>query len=132
MKFRIVTVIALALAAAMAVPASAAVRTKSKTLRVETPASNPQLTAENPQGLYLHMTGDGRALLYVENVDGRSLTVLDVTTPSEIRRIADAALTPASPFDFVKAVGDNAVLIRYRDGSGFALLNLSHDRRPVL
>lgn len=132
MKFPVVPVIALTLTAATAIPVQAAVQTKSRTLRVETPASNPELAAENAQALYLHMTGDGRTLLYVEEPDGHGLAVLDVTTPSKIRRIADATLTPASPFDFVKAVGDNAALIRYRDGSGYALLNLAHGRHPVV
>lgn len=132
MKFPVVTVIALTLSAATALPVQAAVGTQSRTLRVETPANQPDLALENALALYLHRTGDGRTLLYVEKQSGHGLAVLDVTTPSAIRRIADARFTPASPFDFVQAVGDNAALIRYRDGSGYALLNLAHARHPVV
>jgi hypothetical protein len=131
MKFPIMTTIALTLTAATAVPVQAAIRTQSGTLRVETPASNPELAVKNAQSLYLHRTGDGRALLYVEEQNGR-LAVLDVTTPSNIRRLADAAFTPAAPFDFVESLGYNAALIRYRDGSGYALLNLAHALQPVV
>src|SRR5579859_532805 len=132
MKIPIQTVVALTLAAATAGHVRAAVRTQSRTLRVETPANNPALALENAQALYLYMTDDGRTLLYVEKQDGGGLAVLDVTTPANIRRIADATFAPASPFDFVQAVGDKAALIRYRDGSGYALLSLAHDRHPVV
>lgn len=132
MKIPIITAIALTLAATAGVPAHAAVRVQSRTLRMETPASNPALALENAQALYLHTTGDGRTLLYVEKQDGRGLAVLDVTTPSNIRRIADAPIVAASAFDFVEEVGGKAILVRYRDGSGCALLNVSHSRHPVL
>lgn len=132
MKFPIVAVITLTLSAAAAVPARAAVPVRSKTLRVETPANNPQLAVNKAQDLYLQKTGDGKTLLYVEEQNGRGLAVLDVTSPSNIRRIADATLTAASAFDFVHPVGDSSALIRYRDGSGYALLNLARDRRPFV
>ena len=132
MKFPIVTAIVLTFAATAGVPAHATRRIQSRTLRVETPASNPELAVPNAQALYLHMTGDGRTLLYVEEQNGCGLAVLDVTTPSNIRRVADAAITATSAFDFVKPIGDNAVLVRYRDGSGYALLDLTHSQHPVL
>ena len=132
MKFPIFTVIALTLTAATAMPVHAVVLKQSKTLRVETPSSNPELALANGQALYLHATGDGRTLLYVEKQEGRGLAVLDVTTPSDIRRIADATFTSASPFNFVEAIGDNSVLIQYRDGSGYAILNLAPGLHPVV
>jgi hypothetical protein len=99
---------------------------------VETPANNTELAQKGAQGFYLHMTSDGGALLYVEKQDGRGLTVLDITDPTKFRQVADAELPTGSAFDFVRNVGDNAALIRYRDGSGFALLIFTRSRRPVL
>jgi hypothetical protein len=39
-------------------------------LRVKPPANNAETAVEKAHSLYLHMTGDGRALLYVET-EGR-------------------------------------------------------------
>lgn len=131
MKLTLVMVIALLLAAT-ARPVPAAVLAQSKTLRVDSPANNPQLSVENARALYLFGAGDGRALLYVEKQNGQGLAIFDVTTPGEIRRLADATLAQASPFDFVEAAGNNAVLICFRSGSGYALLNLTHAQHPVV
>ena len=99
---------------------------------METPTNNPQLLEENAEAIYLHLTGDGRALLYVEKHDGRGLAVLDVTDPAKIRRIADPELGVNSAFDILRDVDDNSALIRFRDGSGTALLSFRHKRSPVL
>lgn len=36
------------------------------------------------------------------------------------------------PFDFVRRINDDTVLIQYRDGSGFAFLNLRHPKKPAI
>jgi hypothetical protein len=71
-------------------------------------------------------------VLYVESAEGTKLTALDVTDPAKIKRLAEAQLVAASRFDFVESVGNDSALVRYRDGSGEALLNLKHRKHPVL
>jgi hypothetical protein len=131
-RFAIGTLAVMVLLAGTGVPLQAATRNHSRTLRVETPEERRELAVENAEALYLQTPGDGSALLYVEEQGGRALIVLDVTDPARIRRIADAPLAAGSDFDFVRTVSQKAVLVRYRDGSGFAILNLKHRRHPIL
>lgn len=70
MRFPIVTVVAFALAAATVEPIQPAIRAQSGTLRVETPANNPELVVENVQVLFPHITRDGKTLLPIEKQDG--------------------------------------------------------------
>jgi hypothetical protein len=132
MKFTITSLVAMTLLAGTAVQVQAAERPYSNSLRVDTPENNPELAQKNPEAFYLHLAGDGRTLLYVEKQDGSGLAVLDVTNPARIHRIAETELTGTSAFDFVQNIGDNAVLIRYRNGSGVALLDFKRVQRPAL
>lgn len=118
--------------AATTLTANAAIRPQSKTIVVESPANRPLLAQNNADAMYLYDTGDGRTLLYTEVQDGRALNVLDVTDPARIERVSQTEIPAASTFDFVQPVGNQAVLIRYRDGSGIALLNLKHYKQPAL
>ncbi|MGB8480444.1 MAG: hypothetical protein WCE63_16680 [Acidobacteriaceae bacterium] len=111
---------------------SAAVGQHSKTIAVESPDALRVLAYKNPAAMYLYDTNDGRTLLYVEAKDGRALTTLDVSDPSDIRRIAQTNISAPSAFDFVQDIGEQAALIRYRDGSGIALLSFKHYKRPTL
>jgi hypothetical protein len=110
----------------------AAVSPHSKTIVVESPDNLPLLAQKDPAAMYLHDTNDGRTLLYVEAADGRALTTLDVTDPARIERIAQTAIPATSAFDFAEPVNEQATLIRYRDGSGVALLSFKHYKQPVL
>jgi hypothetical protein len=118
--------------AATTLTANAATRPHSKTIVVESPANLPLLAQNNADAMYLYDTGDGRTLLYIEVQDGQALNALDVTDPAKIKRISQTEIPAASAFDFVQPVGGQAVLIRYRDGSGIALLNLKHYKQPAL
>jgi hypothetical protein len=111
---------------------SAAVRPHSKTIVVESPENLPVLTQKDPVAMYLHDTNGGRALLYVEAENGRTMTTLDVTDPARIQRIAQTAVSAPSAFDFVGPAGEQAALIRYLDGSGIALLSFKHYKQPIL
>ena len=120
---------------ALALTISAGAVTKpqhSKTIRVESSSTLPGLAQANSEAMYLHKSADGQALLYIESAGGSEITVLDVTDPARIRRVADARLGATSAFDFVEPVGQDNVLIRYRDGSGEALLNVKRSSRPIL
>lgn len=112
--------------------AHAAARPHSKTIVVESPDNLPVLAQADPDAMYLRDTTDGRTFLYVEAQNGRQLTVLDVTDPAGIERSAQATIPANSAFDFVRSVGDEDALIQYRNGSGVALLNFKHYKRPVL
>lgn len=107
-------------------------KSQSKTMVVQSASAWPVLGLKDSEAMYLQKTGDGRALLYVESAGGTELTTLDVTDPAKIKRVAETKLDASSAFDFVEPVGNHNVLIRYRDGSGEALLNVKHSNRPVL
>lgn len=107
-------------------------KSQSKTIVVQSPSTLTVLAQENSEAMYLHKSGDGRALLYVESAEGTELTTLDVTDPARIRRVAKTRLGASSAFDFVEPIGNDSVLVRYRDGSGEALLNVKHRNHPVL
>src|ERR1700733_3909142 len=109
-----------------------AVLPHSKTIAVESPENLPILAQTNAEAMYLHDTNDGKAVLYIEAQNGQQLTALDVTNPARIQRIAQTAIPAASVFDFVRSIGDEGVLIRYRNGSGVALLSLKYYKHPVL
>jgi hypothetical protein len=104
----------------------------SKTVIVESPTVFPELAMQNAEALYLHARGDGRALLIVEGPGGKNLSILDVSNPAHIRGISQASISGMAPFDFLESLNDRALLIRYRDGSGLALLDVSKRNRPLI
>jgi hypothetical protein len=106
--------------------AGAAVNPRSKTVVVESPANLPALAQVNAEAMYLHDTNDGRTILYIEAQNGQQLTALDVTNPARIQRAAQTATPATSAFDFVRSVGDEGALIRYRNGSGVALITVKY------
>ena len=121
-----------AILAITGVTAGAAVTPRSKTVVVESPANLPALASVNAEAMYLHDTNDGRTILYIEGQNGQQLTALDVTNPARIQRAAQTEIPATSAFDFVRPVGDEGALIRYRNGSGVALVNFKHYKHPVL
>ena len=129
-NFRIL--ITKAILALTSATAGAAVLPHSKTIAVESPENLPILAQTNAEAMYLHDTNDGKAILYIEAQNGQQLTALDVTNPARIQRTAQTAIPAASVFDFVRSIGDEGVLIRYRNGAGVALLSLKYSKHPVL
>jgi hypothetical protein len=71
-------------------------------------------------------------ILYVEGIGGTNLSILDVTDPAKIRPIGRVDISGAAPFDFVRDVDGSAILIRYRNESSFATLNVHKIARPVI
>jgi hypothetical protein len=104
----------------------------SRTIVVQSPSDTPVLAQANSEAMYLDKRGDGMTVLYVESAEGTRLTALDVSDPAKIRRLAETKLAAPARFDFVESVGNDSALVRYRDGSGEALLNFKHRKRPVL
>ena len=89
---------------------------------VEQPSDLPE-SAQNPtNAMYLHETSAGEEILYLEQREGKSLAVLDVTDPTQIRTVSQVTLDGPAPYDFVRELGDSTALIRYRNNSGVAVL----------
>jgi hypothetical protein len=112
--------------------AGAAVIPQSKTVVVESPANFPALAQVNAEAMYLHDTNNGRTILYIEAQNGQQLTALDVTNPARIQQVAQTAIPATSAFDFARPVGDEGELIRYRNGSGVALISFRNYKHPIL
>lgn len=132
MKPLLNTFLMAAVLATTGVNAKAAVRPHSKTIRVVSPSQFPVLAQNGGEAMYLYNTGDGRTLLYIETQGGRELSALDVTDPAKITAVTQTQLETKAAFDFVHGVGGRGALIRYRDGSGFALLSFRKYKHPVL
>lgn len=121
--------VAVIFAATVSVQANA--RTHSKSIVVESPSDLPEMAQRSSEAMYLHETGSGRTVLYLEQDQGRTLGILDVTDPSAIRAIARVSIPATSSYDFVETL-HSAVLIRYRDHSGFAVIHFKKFNNPVL
>lgn len=107
-------------------------KTLPKSVIVESSSDLPEMAQRASEAMYLHNTGDGRTLLYLEQNSGHTLAILDVTDPAAIRAIGQVSVAAKAPYDFVQAASDSAALIEYRDHSGFAVINFKKYRKPAL
>jgi hypothetical protein len=122
-----------ATAAAFALTGQAEARNeRSNKIVVVSPADLPELARVSGQAMMLHATGDGRTLLYVEQNHGARLAVFDVTEPAHVKEEGSARLDAPGAFDFVSSLGDDAELVRFRNGHGEAVLNLHKVKAPTL
>jgi hypothetical protein len=128
----IISAILLATSFATTIDAHAARKIQSQTILIESPSKLPELAQIGGEAMYLQNTGDGQAILYVETNEGRKLSILNVTDPAKVRDVAQITIGAPAPFDFVQSVGESAALIRYRDHSGFAVLNFRKYTQPAL
>lgn len=131
MKNRIGKIVVAAMFAATA-SIQADAKPHSKSIVLESASGLPEIAQRNSAAMYLHETGDGRAILYLEQDQGKTLAILDVSDPAAIRALAQVSIDAPSPYDFVQSVKDSAVLIHYRDHSGFAVINFRRFQHPVL
>jgi hypothetical protein len=132
MKALINTLLTAAVLAATGASAGAATIAHSQTIVVESPSQFPLLAENAGAAMYLYHTGNGRTLLYIETRGGHELSALDVTDPARITAVTKTELATKTTFDFVQDVGSGGALIRYRDGSGVALLSFTNYKHPVL
>ena len=95
------------------------------------PQELPQAAQIGGQSMALHVVGNGLTYLYIEQQTGQ-LAILDVTDPAHIRPVGLVKLDAQATFDFGETVNDSAILVRFRDGSGAALLDLHKAKAPVL
>jgi hypothetical protein len=96
------------------------------------PGDLPELARMTGQAIMLHDTMDGRTLLYIEQNHGARLAILDVTDPAHVKAEGSAQLDAPGSFDFVSSLGADAVLVRFRNGQGEAVLNLQKVKTPTL
>jgi len=96
------------------------------------PADLPELARVTGQAMMLHGTMDGRTLLYIEQNHGARLAVLDVTDPAHVKEEGSARVNAPGSFDFISSLGADAVLLRFRNGDGEAILNLRKVKAPTL
>jgi hypothetical protein len=99
---------------------------------VERPEDLPELARVPGEAMLLHATNDGKTFLYIEQNHGTRLVTFDVTDPAKIKEETATRLEAPGPFDFVSPLGDNAELVRFRDGEGQAVLNLHKAKVPTL
>jgi hypothetical protein len=122
----------LAAVIASATIAGAEVASKSGTIIVVQPQDLPQLAQSAGQSMLLHPLVNGLTYLYVEQQQLGRIAVLDVTDMARIKAIGSVKLETPVAFDFAEQLGDTAILIRYRDGSGSAVMDLRQPKSPVL
>jgi hypothetical protein len=113
-------------------PALAATQAHSRNIVVVPPTAAPVLAQAGAEAMYLHSNGDGKTFLYLETQGGRAMSILDVTDPAKVRGLGNVPVAAKGVYDFVQDAGDSGALIRYRDASGIALLDLTHPVTPVL
>jgi hypothetical protein len=123
---------AIAIVASGAVAAPAAYAKPANSLVLVPPTDLPQLARQGGEAMFLHETVDGRTHLYVEQKQGAGLDVLDVTDPGHIKAEGSVQLGASGAFDFVSALGEQAELIRFRQGEENAVLDLHNARAPTL
>jgi hypothetical protein len=122
------------LIAVLAVTATVQASTKphSSSIVIDSPADLPELAQRRSEAMYLHANGSGQAFLYLEQEQGKSLAILDISNPGSIREVGRVSLAVQSAYDFVQSLSHSAALIRYRDGSGFAVISFKKYKQPVL
>ena len=119
-------------AAIFVVAVSVQAEVRSKAIVVEFPSDLPELAQGRGEAMYLHHTGEAQAILYLERNQGRNLAFLDVTDPAKIKAVGQVSIDAPSAYDFVQNMADSAVLIRYRNHSGFAVISFKNYKQPVL
>jgi hypothetical protein len=119
--------------ALLAGAANAQIVSHSKNLIIEQPTNLPEL-AQRP-GISFHLyteSGDGNAYLYVEQHNGQRLVVFDVTDPGHVMMVRTVNLAVPAPFEFAEPVGTSAILVRFYNNKGVAVLDLHRAKAPVL
>lgn len=114
---------------AMTFQANAAV--KANNLVVEFPADLPVAAQQASIDMFLNEAGNGSTLLYLEQDNGKTLSILDVTEPSEIKLVGKVSSNAAAPFQVVSSLGDGRNIIRYENGE-VAMLDLKNPKKPVV
>jgi len=117
---------------AMTLPQTCNAETIARELIVVPSNKLPQESRQPGVAMDLHLVAPQTLYLYVEEQDGRQIAIYDVSDPHKINLKKVAQLAAPAPFDFIQAAGSSLELIRYRDGRGDAMLDLSKPKEPRL
>ena len=126
------TQLTVAAVAAFTLTGPAEAKSHANRIIVERPAQLPELAQVPGQAMTLHATGDGRTILYIEQNQGARLAIFDVTDPAHVKQVGTAQVDAPGAFDFVSSLGDNAELVRFRNGQGEAILSMRKVKAPTL
>jgi hypothetical protein len=110
--------------------ANASTRNPKADISVVPPRALPEMAQQASQDLLLHYSNSGTPYLYLEQEHGARLVIFDVSDPAHIRLAASVATGLEKPYDFVQPVSSTMELIRFRDGSGTAILDLRKPKAP--
>jgi hypothetical protein len=102
------------------------------TVHAGPPMDLPALARQSGDAMLLHETIDGRIMRYIEQNQGGRLATFDVTDPLHIKGEGSVHLDASGPFDFVSPVGNQAELVRFRQGQEDAALDLPRVGAPKL
>jgi hypothetical protein len=123
---------ATAIVASGVMAAAAAHANASNNLVLIPPTDLPALARQAGEAMFLHDAIDGRTILYIEQDQGARLAAFDVTDPVHIKGERSVRLEASGPFDFVSPLGNQAELVRFRQGHEDAVLDLPRVKDPQL
>jgi len=113
--------------------AEALVVSHSRNVVVVMPGSLPELAQRHGIAFQLYSeSGDGSCYLYIEQHNGERLLVPDVTDPAHIKQVKAVPLSVPGPFDFVRTLGNAAILVQFRSNLGMAVLDVRKPKAPAL
>jgi hypothetical protein len=116
----------------MCVSGHSEITSRSKDIVIEQPGDLPELAQRKGEAMELRSLGNGTTYLYVEQHEVSRLTILDVTDPAHIKTVGSVPIQTPVAFDFVRSLGDSAVLISYRDNKGTAVMDFRKPKEPAL
>lgn len=120
----------LAAVLAFGVTLHASTRKAKSDILVVPPSALPEMAQQASQDLLLHSSSSGTPYLYLEQQGGARLAIFDVSEPAHIRQVGSIDTGLKKAFDFVQPVNSAMELIRFRDGSGSAILDLRKAKAP--
>jgi hypothetical protein len=125
-------VLAIALLASGSAGMPAAHAGSSDNIVVVPPSSLPASAQRPGEAIFVHEAVDGRTILYIEQVAGAGLVILDVTDPGHVKARGTVPLGAGEAFDVTTTLGNHAALVQFRRNHDYAVLDLRDTERPYL
>jgi hypothetical protein len=117
---------------ALAVPAFEASRRIDGNLVLVPEDKLPPEARVQGDAMTLHLVDLQTLYLYIERNHGHNMAIFDVRNPGKIKFKKLVSINAPAPFDFEGLVAPQSLLIRYRDGSGEAILDLTDAKKPQI
>ncbi len=112
--------------------AQAGIRSHAKDVVVVEPRELPEAAQQMGNSLFVHADDAGTHYLYVEQQQGRRISVFDVSDSAKIKTVSTIALKEGRAFDFVQPLNDRIEILRYRDDNQIGFLDLRRAAQPVV